>query len=189
MTDLHIESWAVVVATLLGPILAVRIQRHIDLQREQRARKQQVFRVLMVLRLSLTPEAVQSLNAVPIEFYGVDAVMVAWRAYLKHLEVDSDRSPEHWGGQRIDLFIKLLQEMAAHLSYTIDFVALKNDFYSPKYHANVEADQETIRRGLADLLSDRRALPMKLAEIAPEGVENGKLLNTWLKKQLRDSDR
>jgi hypothetical protein len=62
---------AIVVATLLGPILAVQAQKWLERDRVVRDRRLQVFRTLMTTRaMNLSPAHVEALNAVPVEFYG-----------------------------------------------------------------------------------------------------------------------
>jgi hypothetical protein len=61
---------AIVIATLLGPILAVQAQKWIERSRERQQRRVAVFRVLMTTRAALlSPAHVEALNIVPVEFY------------------------------------------------------------------------------------------------------------------------
>lgn len=173
---------AVVVATIVGPILAVQAQKFLERGRALEFRKTAIFRTLMIHRLALTTENVQAFNAVPVEFYGEEKILAAWRAYLAHMGIDATTTPS-WATVRVDLFFDMLQKMAVHLGYDYNFVQLKNDFYSPMGHATVETDQETIRRGLADLFSGEKPLPLNVKSL-PGDPETAALIKRWLKSQL-----
>lgn len=79
-----------VIAIIVGPIAAIQIQEHLERGREQRRRKVQTFRELMVTRATiLSPRHVEALNAIPVEFSSkISAekkVIDAWQYYLNHL--------------------------------------------------------------------------------------------------------
>ena len=123
------DGIAVCFATLLGPILAVQIQRIVDMHRAQRERRVGIYRTLMIERLSLSPASIGAFNAILLEFQGVDPVIGAWRAYLEHMAKPQDST---WQAERVDLFFALVQKISVELDYESDFVRLKKDFYSPK---------------------------------------------------------
>jgi hypothetical protein len=84
------EMWlsiATILAIIAGPILAVRIQRNLDLAREKKDRKLHIFRELMLTRLSrLSVRHVEGLNAIQMEFSedipSERAVLDAWALYI-----------------------------------------------------------------------------------------------------------
>lgn len=182
---------AIVLATLLGPVLAVQAQKWLERNRETKQRRVAIFRTLMATRAtSLSPAHVEALNAVPIEFYGNDeklkAIVDKWKAYLNHLGQKA-MAIEVWGPKRLELFVDLLHEMAGFLGYKFNQVEISNDIYSPEGHAKIETDQEIIRRGLALLLSGQFALPMVVKQFPfdpaaiKEQEELRQLLGKWLK--------
>jgi hypothetical protein len=58
-----------VVAVLLGPILAIQAEKFLHSRRERRQRKLEVFRTLMANRAAgLSPAHVEALNRIDIEF-------------------------------------------------------------------------------------------------------------------------
>jgi len=58
-----------IVAIILGPILALAIQRKLDQDRETRVRKLRIFKTLMSFRATrLAPDFVQALNIIDVEF-------------------------------------------------------------------------------------------------------------------------
>lgn len=132
----------------------------------------------------LSPAHVESLNAIPIEFYKVRPVITAWKTYLDHLGRDSKVST--WGENRVRLFTDLLYQMAQHLNYDFDRLDLERDFYWPTGHSEIESDQTAIRRGLAALLAGQVALPMEVKQL-PADLEMRSLIMTWLQSQVNSS--
>lgn len=184
---------SIIAATLLGPVLAVQAQRVVDIWREQSGRRLRIFHVLMATRAAnLSAMHVEALNAIPIEFHGrkrqYKDVVDAWRQYLDHL-INGDPQLEIWGTRRQELFIELLWKLSQALKYNFTKVELQREVYSPRAHANVEADQEVIRRGVSALFRGEAALPLdiKTFPTSPEVLEKqGRLqdlLLAWLAGQ------
>lgn len=159
-----------VLAVLLSPLIALQISEGLQRRREQRMRRQQVFKTLMATRASgLAPEHVQALNMIDLEFYGTDAkskaVLNAWKAYLDHLN-SSQANPEIWLTKKEDLFVDLLYEMARHLDFDFDKTHIRRTSYFPKGIGDVETDQQLIRKGVAAILSGRASLPISVSSIS-----------------------
>lgn len=153
-----------IAAIFFGPIVAVRITRYLDDQKEVRQRRVTVFKTLMASRATvLSPAHVESINRIPLEFDEDDdrAVIGKWRQYLDHLG-DRALPAAQWGPKRIDLLVDLLDAMGTALGYTMDKTEIKNGVYSPEAHGLIEADQEAIRRGLAAVLAGTRAFPVEI---------------------------
>ena len=71
--DLTIKTTdvAIIIATILGPILAVQAQKWLERERAIRDRRNAIFRTLMATRAAmLSPGHVEAFNAVPVDFYG-----------------------------------------------------------------------------------------------------------------------
>ncbi len=92
------EVWigvATIAAIILGPVLALQIQRKLDQERETKNRKLGIFRTLMSYRATrLAPLFVQALNLIDIEFTerSEKPVRDAWKELQDHY---SD-----WAGRR-----------------------------------------------------------------------------------------
>jgi len=72
------SDWAIVFATLVGPVLAVQAQAFLERRRGLRARRTQLFYTLMRTRASgFVPDHVNAINAIPIEFHKVGSVIEA----------------------------------------------------------------------------------------------------------------
>ena len=173
---MDVSSWnwtsgdlAVVIATLLGPIAAVQVQKWLERSRAKEDRRIAIFRTLMATRAANLSQAhVEALNAIPIEFYGqskkLREIINSWKSYLDHL---SQRDPvmEIWVQKRTDLFLDLLVLISKYLRYDFTRVELSKEIYSPSAHSRIESEQETIRVGLAKLLSGDAALPLAIRSI------------------------
>ena len=184
---MNVYKWAVVFATVMGPILAVQIQRIVSQRGEARQRKLWLFRSLMNTRVgTLTVEHVNALNAVPLEFHRDKAIMQSWRTYLDHLN-HQNAALETWGVRRVELYTDLLEKMAKTLNYGFDPLQLKNEIYAPRGHFEIENDQEVIRRGVAALMKGETALPLDVRSIAqdPEAAARAAALQDLLLKWLR----
>ncbi len=187
---MNIESWAVVFATLVGPILAVQAQRVVAQRGEERQRKLWLFRSLMNTRVStLTVEHVNALNAVPLEFNKDKVIMQSWRTYLDHLN-SQNAALDAWGTKRVELYTDLLEKMAKKLNYGFDPLQLKNEIYAPRGHFDLENDQAVIRKGIVELMRGERTLPLEVRSIAqdPEAAKRiadlQDTLTKWLKGEI-----
>lgn len=97
---IRISDILIAIATLSGPIAALWILRKLNVEREQRARRVEIVRRLMVTRSGLmATDHVDSLNAVPIEFYGISKVQTKFAAYLKRLNTPAVADAA-WGQKR-----------------------------------------------------------------------------------------
>ena len=75
-----------IVAIFSGPIVAVRITRYLDNQRQKQEQRMDVFKTLMrTRRVTLSLDHVVALNLVEIEFKDEVPVIAAWREYFKDL--------------------------------------------------------------------------------------------------------
>ncbi len=80
---MNIDTWAVVLATIAGPVGAVFITRWNDHRREARNRLLHLYRVLMATRrTNISEEHVAAINLIEVEFHGVKPVIEAWSNYL-----------------------------------------------------------------------------------------------------------
>jgi hypothetical protein len=99
MANLKFTDELLIVATLLGPILAVQAQKFVERTTENRRRRLGIFHSLMATRAArVAPEHVQALNRIDLEFSGKRffgliswqttrerAVVEAWREHFDRL--------------------------------------------------------------------------------------------------------
>lgn len=159
-----IADWLMIVAVLLGPIIAVRLTRYLDSQREVRDRKVNIFKTLMATRAyTVSSVHVEALNRIDLEFDKRNKkekeVIEAWKEYLDLLN-NTGLPIEQWGVKRVDLLVELLHKMAKVLDYDFDKTHIKNSSYSPRAHSETEDQQATLRKGLIEVLDGKRHLPM-----------------------------
>jgi len=174
-------DWAVVGATLVGPVLAVQVQKYLERWREANQRRERIFKTLMATRASrLSLEHVSALNLIDIEFPPMrkrfKKVRSAWRAYLTHLNEQAPRDPQLaavFFAKRDELFTDVLYEMGSALGFDFDKTQIGKDVYSTVYHGKLEADQETIRTKLVEILTGKAAFPMTVLQFPsdPEFVK------------------
>ena len=155
---------ATIVAILLGPILALWIQRISERKRNRRNRKLFIFKELMATRATRTnPRHVDALNAIEVEFSegsrSDTKVLTAWRLYLDHLGTTvGDDQLLRWTEKSDDLLTDLLYEMSQALQYDFDKLALKKNIYSPKAHGDLEMDQYLLRKYVVEMMAGKRPI-------------------------------
>lgn len=172
------QDWLTLIAIVIAPLLAVHIQRRLDIAREVRARRRWVFETLMATRQAkASPEHVRALNMIDIEFCtrtwrgtvvrkGVDEkIGLAWKAYRDHLNAragESHDAIDRWLERGESLFIEMLFSMSRSLGYTFDPIDLKRGVYTPQAHGDLEADQFQIRKSLVQILSGQKNVPVQI---------------------------
>ena len=154
---------ATIAAIIIGPIVALWIQRMSERRREQRNRKLVIFKELMATRATrLTPRHVDALNAIEVEFSDGSVsdkrVLDAWRLYLDHLGDSDMEDKQRWTDKANDLLTDLLYEMSRVLKYDFSKVNLKKNIYSPKAQAELEMDQYLLRKYVVEMMSGKRAI-------------------------------
>ena len=168
-------------AVLIGPILAVQIQKKLEQFRERKQSRLSIFRVLMSTRAQrLHREHVQALNMIDIEFYGrkipfikikyqtkkEQVVTHAWKSYNSHLNKVKDYPDINiWISKSEDLFTDLLYALSQAMNYDFDKVQLQRDCYRPIAHGDLETTQANILKGLELVLSGEKPLPMFITNI------------------------
>lgn len=174
-----ISDWLVIIAIIIAPILAVQIQKFIENRKVIKERKMQVFRTLMATRATpLSPLHVEALNMIDIEFHKDKKIVDAWKLLLDNfanypkdpkdpnyqtkLNSSAERSSE--------LLTDLLYEMAKVLDYDFDKVHLKRGAYIPQGHADIELEQNFIRRSFVDIFLGGKSIPINIVN-PPEQVE------------------
>lgn len=175
-------SWtdiAIVIAAILGPVLAVQAQKWLERSRDVKERRLAIFRTLMATRAAvLYPDHVQALNAIPVEFYGTKSKLKeindAWKLFLDHHATDT--TTEVWFQKRTDLFMDLLYLISQFLGYGFNRAQLERDIYSPRAHGELETEQMIIRKGVVQLFNGEAALPMAVKEF-PATADDETLAN------------
>ncbi len=161
---------ALILATILGPVLAVQAQKRIEAARAPRERRVEVFKTLMATRAAgLSPRHVEALNMISLEFPGekFSRVRDAWRTYLDHLStpLPSGADPSVWAEKRSELLTKLLSAMASVLGYQFDEVDIRKGAYVPQQHVNDEQEQRALRSALLQLLAGKAVIKTEITAL------------------------
>ena len=166
-----------IAAILLAPLVAVQVQKWLEVFREERGRKLWVFKTLMATRAAnVSPEHVQALNMIDLEFRGkrYKKVTDAWKAYLDHLASFPNEGDEaeqkRWGENRVDRLATLLMQMGKSLGYGFDEVHVKKGVYAPEAHSQIENENTLVRRGLIRVLYGDVSLSMAIDSL-PTGEQ------------------
>jgi hypothetical protein len=154
---------ASIIAIVLGPVVALAIQRWADHRREKRQSKLWVFRTLMTYRATrLNHNFVQALNLIDVVFTQKNEneknVRTAWKVLLDHLGTDQGNVQAR--ERTFDLTIKLLVQMGKALRLDFDEVHLKRQVYQPVGHSQIEEEQNEIRRLQLQVLKGNRRIPI-----------------------------
>jgi hypothetical protein len=161
---IKLEAWLTIIAIIVGPLLAILIQRWRDNRREQRNRKYEIYRrLVMTLKAPLAPSHVDAINGIQMEFRDEAQVLDAWRLYTSHLNAAQQRAADanRWNEKKFDLLIDLVYEMGQRLGYkNINKAALRDNTYLPQGFVDVEAEWHQIRKAWSEVLAGQRPLPM-----------------------------
>jgi hypothetical protein len=162
-----IADWLMIIAVLVGPIIAVQLIRYLDSQKEVNERKIIIFKTLMATRAyNISWAHVEALNRIDLEFDRNNkkekAVIAAWKEYLDLLG-NSSIGAEQWTIKRIDLLVELLYKMSQVLNYDFDKTHIKNSSYAPRVHGITEDEQIALRRGLLEVLEGKRQIPISFS--------------------------
>jgi hypothetical protein len=177
-----VSEWLTLMAIVLGPLFGIWLARHMQDRASYRERRMDIFRTLMrTRRTPVWPDHVGALNLVEIEFAGERNVIDAWRELFKHLgtpharrfdeaasdamtpEETGERDRRHYvrlGEERQRLLARLLHAMAKALDFKIEQLEIFEGGYTPQGWADIEVDQNAIRRFAAQLAAGQRLLPI-----------------------------
>lgn len=171
------EAWAIVLATIIGPVISVGISlwatgRH-DAEGRLRERQLWVFRTLLSTRgQEINTDHVRALNLIEAEFYRVQPVISCWRMYMAHLNsVPGDRLLEprenvEFNEGRADHLARLLHQMARHLGFGMGEIDLRRSGYAPSGWLWRENQESAFKNAVIDCLSGR--IPLRVRPEAPE---------------------
>lgn len=172
-----------IIAILVGPIVALRLQRVIDSRKDAKERRLRVFKTLMVTRASvLSPNHVEALNTIDIEFNGNDQkdrkVREAWKEYLDQLgqrvgDNPSEDDNKRWKEKTDELLVNLLHVMSDAVGYSFDRTYIRRTAYLPSHYSTVELELGFIRRSIVDLFLGRNSIPIEIkGSGGPDGEES-----------------
>jgi hypothetical protein len=195
-----------VVAILVAPIIALKVQRKSDEGREATNRKLWIFKTLMSNRATRwNPVCVQALNMIDIEFTEKTEKEIrdAWRELLDHYNDWGRKTPElrHIDDNKdietaANLLAELLVKMGERLGYDFDKVYVKKAWYFPEGLGNIEQEQHALRKAVLSLLSGQGTkLPVAVftqdfqpITVQPREAAQAPRLQPALVRQLEDGE-
>ena len=126
----------------------------------------EVFRTLMETRAAtVSARHVQALNQIDVDFYGAwprvnDKVRESWKELRNHLSdaAAKERNFDGWAERTNELRVTMLHTMSSAVGFELQRDDIKRNVYSPVAHGDLERDQELIRKGVAEVLTNRRAI-------------------------------
>jgi len=187
-----------IVAIVIAPFAAVFAQRQVELWRERRRRKLDVFKTLMSTRSrNLSPEHVQALNMIELEFTdrSDDDVRKAWRVYRDHLNTPpkgdppSEAAVENWVQRSQDNLAALLDRMGESLGYKFDPVQITKGAYAPQAHAEAEIELQLLRRALLAWLTGGHGVSVSVVPVDEGAAKRGEEFTNGLLALLKGDGR
>ena len=174
------SDWALIGATLLGPVLAVQAQKWVERARDRANRKRWIIYTLMSTRgARLAQEHVGALNSIDLTFYGLQffwirwqwkkerIVVERWRTYLNHLNTQRPVVPGDaqtaWDTTTNDYFFNLLDALLVERHFDFDLVQIQRGAYSPTAHYAAEWQNLTLRTAAIEWLSGRAPVRVNVA--------------------------
>ena len=160
-------DWAVVFATLVGPVLAVWASEWRQQRRSLHERKEWVFRTLMTTRSTpLRQEHVAALNHIDFAFpqKSYPAIADAWGLYFTHLNTprgDTPDSGSRWEETANNLLADLIHLMASDLKIPFSKTQIKKPAYYPSGYVFTEAQQNELRALLLEVLKNGRPINIR----------------------------
>lgn len=168
-------DWAVVFATIAGPILAVWASEWRQQRRAAKERKEWVFRTLMSTRAArLRIEHVAAINQIDFAFprESCTAVQDAWglyRQHLRHADSISEDEPVRraWQNKANDLLAELLHQMAIDLTIPFSKSEITDNSYYPDAYVTDEITQQETRHLLLQVLKSGRPINIRVIPNEP----------------------
>ncbi len=166
------EFWITTVAIIVGPVIAVVISQMLQSKEAKRQRQLFVFRALMTTRkMVLSPDRVQALNLVEIEFAHDAGVMQKFRALLAVYNdlarwKSEDKAVRKAVLQDVDdKTAELLGQLGRALGYSLNNLELLRGGYAPEAFGILEQQQADIREFLTGLNRGDRVLPIAVVDV------------------------
>lgn len=161
-------DWAVVFATLAGPILAIWASEWRQQGRARQDRKEWVFRTLMTTRSTpLRQEHVAALNHIDFAFPQgkYPKISDAWGLYYAHLNTSRGDTPDslaRWEETANSLLSELIHLMATDLKIPFSKTQIKKPAYYPSGYVFTEGQQNELRALALEVLKGGRAIPIQV---------------------------
>ncbi|NMW18536.1 MAG: hypothetical protein HKK66_05855 [Chlorobiaceae bacterium] len=170
-TTVEIAYWIVsIIAIIIGPIVAVQVQKFLERNRSAFNHKEEVFKILMATRGNpLSKEHVEALNRIEIEFGNQKRfvkVIDSWKTYFDHLCISAtgESAQTQWNINKVELHTDLLYQMSLSLRYNFDKIAIKRNVYQPVLFEKLQEEQQEIKDLVKNVLNGNQGITVTIKE-------------------------
>ncbi|MFT4115604.1 DUF6680 family protein [Bradyrhizobium sp.] len=172
-------DWAVVLATVAGPVLAVQVQKFIERSTSKRQRRERIFEAIMTNRATrLSSDYIQALNQIDLEFRARSdkPVVDAWRSLFGELsnpppdQTDANANTA-WNDRCNERLIALLVAMGKVLGRVHSDEEIRRGFYYPRGRVEAEQAQLAVLIGLQRVLDGSSPLNVQNAGPGPSDLQ------------------
>ncbi|WP_312368086.1 DUF6680 family protein [Stenotrophomonas sp.] len=192
-TSFTISDGLIILATLLGPVLAVQAQKWVERARKTSDLRSWVFTTLMNTRATrMSASHIEALNTITIAFHDggrrwrsqkSQAVLNKWREYLTHLSQPAPDSEPSFAAQCArgsEIFTNLLEAIAAERAFDVDRAEITAGAYHPQGFVNGELQRNEAFDRVMQILRGEHGLPVTIqlnqppeeASVAPVAQQN-----------------
>ncbi len=153
-------------AIAFSPIIALRIQKAEEDNKDIKQKQLNIFKALMATQAArVSPEHCYALNMIDIEFYGCKNVLSSWATYKAHLNSmtseQTDEAAKVWLKTGNDLLMNLLSDISKHLNLYINKEDL-NGLYFPRAQGEYENDKYLIRKGVLEVINGIKTISINV---------------------------
>ena len=164
-------DFAIVFATLVGPILAIWASEWRQKNRQNQEKKEWIFRTLMTTRSArMSPDHIQALNFIDFAFHKNNKIIDAWGVYFTHLKTDRgqiEAENKAWDNTSNSHFTELLHQMAEDMNIAFSKTYIMQPSYYPSGYEYTEAQHHELRALLLQLLKNERSINMNATVYTP----------------------
>ncbi|PZT35100.1 hypothetical protein A7X93_00390 [Stenotrophomonas maltophilia] len=188
-----ISDGLIVLATLIGPVLAVQAQKWVERARRTSDMRTWVFTTLMNTRATrMSTSHIEALNSITIAFNDggrrwrsqkSQTVLNKWKEYLAHLSQNApttDAEQAARSARGTEIFTNLLEAMAVERGFEVDRAEITAGAYHPQGFVEDEMQRAEAVRRVMQILRGESGLPVSLrpeqppqADEAPDHPEVG----------------
>ncbi len=155
------DTWAIVSATGLGPVLAVALTLWREAAKAKNSRRLHVFRTLMATRrIHISNDHVSAINLVEVDFYKCRNVEAAWKEYRNHLIDNGKLEDQYWREKKENLLAKFLCEIGVVLGFKIPAIDIFRGGYAPKGWEHRDNRATNAVEYIYELSQGKRSVPM-----------------------------
>ena len=185
-SSITISDGLIILATILGPVLAVQAQKWVERARRTGDMRTWIFTTLMNTRSTRMSNAhIEALNSITIAFNDggrrwrskkCETVLNKWREYLTHLSQpvpDNDADFAAQSARGAEIFTNLIEALALERGFDVDRAEIIAGAYHPRGFVQSEQQRNDAFERILEILRGEKGLRVEVAPIP--GPPNGPL--------------